>query len=150
MKNSMGQFEVVKIDQIVEVENFKKLYQVQSEECEDQLKNSLRSEKQITPVVVTTDFVLLDGYRRLNLLRELSCDQIKVQIIDQEPSIELRVTLTPTDKKQIRISQMRFYKFLDLLIKDRGKEMMVFHITATRSFRKNLTIVGNQTQQFFS
>ncbi len=99
MKNSMGQFEVVKIDQIVEVENFKKLYQVQSEECEDQLKNSLRSEKQITPVVVTTDFVLLDGYRRLNLLRELSCDQIKVQIIDQEPSIELRVTLNTYRQK---------------------------------------------------
>ena len=95
----MGQFEVVKIDQIVEVENFKNFYQVQSGECEDQLKNSLRSEEQITPVVVTTDFVLLDGYRRLNLLRELSCDQIKVQIIDQEPSIELRVTLNTYRQK---------------------------------------------------
>jgi hypothetical protein len=42
MKKSMGQIEVIKIDQVVEVENFKKFYQIQSEESEEQLKNSLK------------------------------------------------------------------------------------------------------------
>ena len=31
MKKSMGQIEVIKIDQVVEVENFKTFYQIQSE-----------------------------------------------------------------------------------------------------------------------
>ena len=51
MKNSMGQIEVKKIDQLVEVENFKKFYQTQSRESEEQLKNSLQSEGQLTPLV---------------------------------------------------------------------------------------------------
>ena len=58
MKNSLGQFEVVKIDQIVEIENFKNFYQNQSEESENQLKNSLQSEGQLTPLVVTSDNTL--------------------------------------------------------------------------------------------
>ena len=40
MKNLEEQFEVVKIDQIVKVEEFKNFYQIQSEESENQLKSS--------------------------------------------------------------------------------------------------------------
>ena len=93
MKKSMGQIEVIKIDQVVEVENFKKFYQIQSEESEEQLKNSLKSEGQLTPLVVTTDYVLLDGYRRLNLLSELGSENVKVQVVELNPTIDLRVTL---------------------------------------------------------
>ena len=78
MKNSVGQFEVVKIDQIVEIENFKNFYQVQSEESEEQLKNSVKSEGQLTPLVVTPDNTLLDGYRRLNLFRDLGYQEVKL------------------------------------------------------------------------
>jgi DNA modification methylase len=93
MKNLMGQFEVIKIDQFVEVENFINLYQVQSEELEQQLKSSLKSEGQLTPLVVTSNYTLVDGYRRLNLLRELGCQDVKVQVVELTPTIDLRVSL---------------------------------------------------------
>ena len=85
-----GQFEVVKIDQIVKVEEFKNFYEVQSEE---QLKSSLKSEGQLIPIVVTTDYTLLDGYRRLNLLGDLGCEYVKIQMVDVETTIGLRVSL---------------------------------------------------------
>ena len=61
-----GQFEVIKIDQIVEVENFKNFYQVQSEESEEQLKNSLKSEGQLTPLVVSSNNTLVDGFQKFH------------------------------------------------------------------------------------
>ena len=88
-----GQFEVVKIDQLLEVENFKNFYQVQSEESEEQLKNSLKSEGQLIPLVVSSDYTLVDGYRRLNLLRELGCQEVKVQVVEHNPTLDLRVSL---------------------------------------------------------
>lgn len=93
MKNYMGQIEVIKIDQVVEVENFKKFYQIQSEESEEQLKNSLKTEGQLTPIVVTSDYTLVDGYRRLNLLCQLGCQEVKVQVLELTPTVDLRVSL---------------------------------------------------------
>ena len=91
MKKTMdGQFEVVKIDQIKELKYFKEFYEVQSEE---QLKSSLKSEGQLIPIVVTTDYTLLDGYRRLNLLGDLGCEYVKIQMVDVETTIGLRVSL---------------------------------------------------------
>jgi len=88
-----GQFEVVKIDQIEEIENFKNFYQNQSEESENQLKNSLQSEGQLIPLVVSSDYTLVDGYRRLNLLRELGCQEVNVQVVDHTPTLDLRLSL---------------------------------------------------------
>lgn len=88
-----GQFEVVKIDQIVEIENFKNFYQNQSEESENQLKNSLKSEGQLTPLVVTSDHKLVDGYRRYNLLCDLGYQEVNVQVVEHIPTIDLRVSL---------------------------------------------------------
>lgn len=88
-----GQFEVIKIDQIVEIENFKNFYQTQSEESEDQLKNSFKSEGQFIPLVVSSNYTLVDGYRRLNLLRELGCEEVKVQVVEFPPSMDLRLSL---------------------------------------------------------
>ena len=88
MKNSMGQFEVVKIDQIVKVEEFKNFYQIQSEEFENQLKSSLE-EEQLLPLIISRDFQLIDGYRRLKLLSALGRKEVKVQFVDEDPSIDL-------------------------------------------------------------
>ena len=88
-----GQFEVIKIDQIIEIENFKNFYQNQSEESENQLKNSLKSEGQLIPLVVSSNYTLVDGYRRLNLLRGLGCEEVKVQVVEFPPSMDLRLSL---------------------------------------------------------
>jgi len=50
MKNSMEQFEVVKIDQIVKVEEFKNFYESQTDDLENQLKSSLEKE-QLLPLI---------------------------------------------------------------------------------------------------
>ena len=91
MKNSMEQFEVVKIDQIVKVEEFKNFYESQTDDSENQLKSSLEKE-QLLPLITSRDFQLIDGYRRLKLLSALGKEDVKVQFVDVEPSIGLRLS----------------------------------------------------------
>jgi len=91
MKNSMEQFEVVKIDQIKEVAEFKNFYQIQSDDSENQLKSSLE-EEQLLPLTLSRDFQLIDGYRRLRLLSALGREDVKVQFVDGDPSIDLRLS----------------------------------------------------------
>ena len=116
-----GQFEVIKIDQIVEVENFKNFYQVQSEESEEQLKNSLKSEGQLTPLVVTSDNTLLDGYRRLNLLCELGCEEVKVQVVEFPPSMDLRLSLNTYRVKTDLDLTNEVFQILNSIPKRQGK-----------------------------
>ena len=92
MKNSMEQFEVVKIDQIVKVEEFKNFYESQTDDSENQLKSSLEQEGQLLPLTLSRDFQLIDGYRRLKLLCALCKTEVKVQFVDVEPSIDLRLS----------------------------------------------------------
>ena len=92
MKKTMeGQFEVVKIDQIVKVEEFKNFYESQTDDSENQLKSSLEKE-QLLPLITSRDFQLIDGYRRLKLLSALGKEDVKVQFVDVEPSIGLRLS----------------------------------------------------------
>ena len=92
MKNSMEQFEVVKIDQIVKVEEFKNFYESQTDDSENQLKSSLEQEGQLLPLTLSRDFQLIDGYRRLRLLSALGREDVKVQFVDGDPSIDLRLS----------------------------------------------------------
>jgi len=93
MKNSMEQFEVVKIDQIVKVEEFKNFYETQTHDSENQLKSSLEREGQLLPLILSRDNQLIDGYRRLKLLSALGREDVKVQFVDGDPSIDLRLSL---------------------------------------------------------
>ena len=93
MKNLKEQFEVVKIDQIVKVEEFKNFYESQTDDSENQLKSSLEQEGQLLPLIISRDFQLIDGYRRLKLLCALSRTEVKVQFVDVKPSIDLRLSL---------------------------------------------------------
>jgi len=93
MKKTMeGQFEVVKIDQIVKVEEFKNFYESQTDDLENELKSSLEQE-QLLPLITSRDFQLIDGYRRLKLLCSLGREEVKVQFVDVKPSIDLRLSL---------------------------------------------------------
>jgi len=93
MKNLKKQFEVVKIDQIVKVEEFKNFYESQTDDLENQLKSSLEQEGQLLPLIISRDFQLIDGYRRLKLLSALAKEEVKVQFVDVKPSIDLRLSL---------------------------------------------------------
>lgn len=89
----MEQFEVVKIDQIVKVEEFKNFYETQTHDSENQLKSSLEREGQLLPLILSRDNQLIDGYRRLKLLSALGREDVKVQFVDGDPSIDLRLSL---------------------------------------------------------
>ena len=121
MKKSMGQIEVIKIDQVVEVENFKTFYQIQSEESEEQLKNSLKAEGQLIPLVVTSDYTLVDGYRRLNLLSELGSENVKVQVVELNPTIDLRVSLNTYRVKTDLDLTNEVFQVLNSVPKRQGK-----------------------------
>lgn len=116
-----GQFEVVKIDQIEEIENFKNFYQNQSEESENQLKNSLQSEGQLIPLVVSSNYTLLDGYRRLNLLRDLGCQEVKVQVVEFPPSMDLRLSLNTYRVKTDLDLTNEVFQILNSVPKRQGK-----------------------------
>ena len=51
-----------------------------------------RSEGQLLPLTLSRDFQLIDGYRRLKLLCALCKTEVKVQFVDIEPSIDLRLS----------------------------------------------------------
>lgn len=117
----MGQFEVVKIEQIVEVENFKNFYQVQSKESEEQLNKSLKSEGQLTPLVVTSDNTLLDGYRRLNLLRDLGYQEVRAHVVERIPTLDLRLSLnTYRVKTEIDLTN-EVFQIINSVPKRQGK-----------------------------
>jgi DNA modification methylase len=92
MKNYKVQYKVVKIDQIVKVEEFKNFYDSQTNDSENQLKSSLEEVGQLLPLIISRDFQLIDGYRRLKLLCALCKTEVKVQFVDIEPSIDLRLS----------------------------------------------------------
>ena len=80
MKKTMeGQFEVVKIDQIVKVEEFKNFYESQSDDSKNQLKSSLEKE-QLLPLITSRVFKLIDGYRQLKLLVALGRKEEKFNL----------------------------------------------------------------------
>ena len=116
-----GQIEVVKIDQIVEIENFKNFYQTQSKESENQLKNSLKSEGQLTPLVVSSNYTLVDGYRRLNLLSELGSENVKVRVVELNPTIDLRVSLNTYRVKTDLDITNEVFQVLNSVPKRQGK-----------------------------
>ena len=65
---------------LVEYLLVKKVNEIKEKACDTYRESSkvtndsLKSEGQLTPVVVTSDYTLVDGYRRLNLLSELGSE----------------------------------------------------------------------------
>ena len=78
------------------VEVLSSFYDHQDQKSEEQLSYSLKSNGQLLPLTVSAKNELIDGYRRLNLLRGLGVKSVKVQIIDEEPTLDLRVALNTT------------------------------------------------------
>jgi len=147
MKKTMeGQFEVVKIDQIVKVEEFKNFYESQSDDSENQLKSSLEKE-QLLPLITSRDFQLIDGYRRLKLLSALGREEVKVQFVDVEPSIDLRLSFNMYRVKTANDLTKEVYRFLNRLKNDKVKGIMVNLTIVTRLSEKKLTTDGNLPRQ---
>jgi len=84
------------INEVKVVEVLSSFYDHQDQKSEEQLSYSLKSNGQLLPLTVSAKNELIDGYRRLNLLRGLGVKSVKVQIIDEEPTLDLRVALNTT------------------------------------------------------
>lgn len=86
------QVDVLNINTISEVEALKDFYTQTTEESDEQLKNDLQREGQLLTVVVNKQNELIDGYRRVRLLRELGVEEVKVIFIDQPATLDLRLS----------------------------------------------------------
>ena len=84
------------INEVKVVEVLSSFYDHQDQKSEEQLSYSLKSNGQLLPLTVSAKNELIDGYRRLNLLRGLGVKSVKVQIVDEQPTLELRVALNTT------------------------------------------------------
>ena len=88
--------EELNINEVKVVEVLSSFYDHQDQKSEEQLSFSLKSSGQLLPLTVSVNNELIDGYRRLNLLRRLGVKSVKVQIVEEEPTLELRVALNTT------------------------------------------------------
>lgn len=93
VNNADQQVEVVNINTISEVEALKDFYTQTSELSDEQLMHDLQREGQLLSLVVNKDYQLIDGYRRLRLLRDIGTDLVKVTVIDQPATLDLRLSL---------------------------------------------------------
>ncbi len=92
MKNSNGQIQVVKIENLKEVENLKNFYTTSSEEDIQQLVNSIKNEGQKYPIILSKDLSIIDGYNRVYSLKVLGIEVVNAIVVDDEPTIDTRIT----------------------------------------------------------
>ena len=86
------QIQVVKIENLKEVENLKNFYTKSSEEDIQQLVNSIKNEGQKYPVILSKDLSIIDGYNRVYSLKVLGIEVVNAIIVDDEPTIDTRIT----------------------------------------------------------
>lgn len=86
------QIQVVKIENLKEVENLKNFYTKSSEEDFQQLVNSIKNERQKYPIILSNDLSIIDGYNRVYALKVLGIEVVNAIIVDDEPTIDTRIT----------------------------------------------------------
>uniref|UniRef100_UPI0007E529FD ParB domain protein nuclease n=1 Tax=Saccharolobus solfataricus (strain 98/2) TaxID=555311 RepID=UPI0007E529FD len=68
--------EVVSIEKLKEDDEFKTL--VPSNNSREDLEKSLREKSQIFPLIADRDYVLIDGYTRLDIMKKLGFKEVKI------------------------------------------------------------------------
>ena len=86
------QIQVVKIENLKEVENLKNFYTKSSEEDLKQLVNSIKNEGQKYPIILSEDLSIIDGYNRVYALKVLGIEVVNAIVVDDEPTIDARIT----------------------------------------------------------
>lgn len=86
----------VQISNLVEVETFKNYYEHQSI---NDLLISIENDGQKTPIIITPQMEIIDGYRRCEAIKGIGLDEIDVFICDVEPIIKERITRNMHRKK---------------------------------------------------
>lgn len=91
--------EQLQISQIIEIKGLKEFYNINKQD-DDSLRSSIETHGQLTPVTITKNRELLDGYRRFNILKSIGIEVILVNIIDSLPTEESRVTLNHIGRRR--------------------------------------------------
>jgi DNA modification methylase len=86
------QIQVVKIENLREVENLKNFYTKSSEEDIQQLVNSIKNEGQKYPIILSKDLSIIDGYNRVSALKVLGIEVVNAIVVNDEPTIDNRIT----------------------------------------------------------
>lgn len=124
------QIQVVKIENLKEVENLKNFYTKSSEEDIQQLVNSIKNEGQKYPIILSKDLSIIDGYNRVYSLKLLGIEVVNAIIVDDEPTIDTRITFNLYRVKNSMDLTNEVISVFENTPKNKGKEMM-----------ENLTII---------
>ncbi|MEY3910505.1 MAG: hypothetical protein RIT47_1216, partial [Pseudomonadota bacterium] len=114
---------IANINKLVEVPALKNFY---SEQLDFSLLNSIKESDVKTPIVVSKNFQIIDGYRRVQVCKELGISSVPVIIVNDEASLNERITRnltrekTPEDK--IKEMQHIFKKYPKRQGKRKGNE----------------------------
>ena len=103
---------------VIKNEKFEKMYSTQSS---DELKNSIEKEGLKDPLKVNEDMILIDGYRRLEILNELGIEEVYVIVIDCESTSYWRITLNNYRIKTIEDQIMETREIFKHFPKQQGK-----------------------------
>lgn len=95
-----------KITELVEVPEFKSFYSAQSTL---ELENSIKEIGLKSPIIIDKNHAICDGYRRLEVFRNLGYDNIPVFILENEATLEERIVrnLTRIKTGQDHVNEMR-------------------------------------------
>ena len=126
------QIQVVKIENLKEVENLKNFYTKSSDEDIQQLVNSIKNEGQKYPIILSKDLSIIDGYNRVYSLKVLGIEVVNAIFVDDEPTIDTRITFNLYRVKNSMDLTMRLFLFLKTHQKNKGKEMMVNLMTVIK------------------
>lgn len=106
------QIRTVKIEDLVEVPDLKNLY---AEQPIDDLMTSLEQDGQKTPIHVTRNLEIINGYRLVSAMKNLGYETVQAIIMDGNPTIYDRITLNTTRVKTVmdKVTEIRllFKKF---------------------------------------
>lgn len=86
----------IKMSALVEAAELKNFYTPQLNE---ELKTSIQEDGLKTPIVITKNYILIDGYRRVDAYRELGHEYIRCVFVDDQPTLQERITRNMTREK---------------------------------------------------
>lgn len=91
VKNTDSRMELMKISQIIEVEELKNFYDDWTDEEREEMISSIELNGQKVPAIINRNNELIDGYRRMYCLQKLGTEYMWVIVKDCPPTIEERI-----------------------------------------------------------
>ena len=92
---------VVKIETLKSVNEFQQFYHLSSEQENEEMLTSIKNEGQKVPIIINSDNYIIDGYRRVEALKQLGIEDVTVNVVDDTCTLKSRILFNTYRKKTI-------------------------------------------------